>query len=226
MMSEKKFIGKERPDIRERTIKRGISYPTDAELVMMILGSGTQQKSVQELAEDVINTLDATNCEDTVENLLKISGMGKSKSLAIAAALELGKRRNSHLLAVIKHPKDVIPFVKHYTMQKREHFVCITLNGGHELLQIKVVSIGTSNSALVNPKEIFCDALTQNAAAIIVCHNHPSENCEPSREDIETTEKILAVSEIVGIPLLDHIILKREGYFSFLEHGLLFNNCE
>lgn len=220
------YSKKEKPDIREQTLRHGISFPSDEELVMMILGSGTQQRSVRELARDVVNALYENSGSDVIGKLCSISGMGVSKSLAIASALELGRRRNGHLHAVIQAPSDVVPFVKNYAMMTKEHFLCITLNGGHEIMQIKVVSVGTLTRTLVHPREIFSEALVQNAAAIIVCHNHPSGNCNPSEEDILTTEGLIVASEIIGISLLDHIIIDRDSYFSFLEHGLLFNHEE
>lgn len=214
-----------KPDVRELVLKRGMTFPSDEELVMLILGSGNSQKSVRELAKDVVEVLYGTNSEDVVKKLCEIQGMGAGKSLAVAAALELGRRRSGHLQAVIKHPSDIVPFVQNYSMQKKEHFLCITLNGGHEIMQIRVVSVGTLNKTLVHPREIFSEALTQNAAAIIVCHNHPSGNCAPSEDDITTTEMLLSASEIIGIALLDHIIISCDSYFSFVENGLVFGQC-
>ncbi|MBR7064382.1 MAG: hypothetical protein IKI31_04480, partial [Treponema sp.] len=103
------------------------------------------------------------------------------------------------------------------------HFVCVSLNGGHEILQIRVVTVGTINRTLVHPREVFSEALVENAAALIVCHNHPSGSCEPSEEDILATQNLIDASKIIGISLLDHIIINRDSYFSFLEHNLLFN---
>ncbi|MBQ9239231.1 MAG: DNA repair protein RadC [Treponema sp.] len=211
-----------KPDIREQTLKHGISFPSDEELVMLILGSGTRGHSVRSVARAVVQTLYTVNGEEIIERLRSLTGMGMGKSLAIAAALELGRRRNGHLHAVIHSPEDVIPFIRGYAMQPKEHFLCITLNGGHEIIQIRVISIGTINQTIVHPREIFSEALMQNAAAIIVCHNHPSGNCEPSAEDIETTQTLLSAAKIIGIALLDHIIIDRDSYFSFLEHNLLF----
>lgn len=220
------YSKKEKPDIRELTLKHGITFPSDEELVMMILGSGTQQRSVRQLAQDVVKVLYEANGEDIISKMCSISGMGVSKSLAIASALELGRRRNGHLHAVIRKPCDVVPFVKNYAMMSKEYFLCITLNGGHEIMQIRVVSVGTLTNTIVHPREIFSEALVQNAAAIIVCHNHPSGNCTPSEEDIITTGRLIEASTILGISLLDHIIIDKDSYFSFLEEGLLFNNKE
>lgn len=213
----------EHPDIREQVLKKGLSYPSDDELVMLILGSGTKNLPIQKLSQDVVRTLYSSNKEDIVKNLSELKGMGVSKSLAIAAAIELGRRQTSHLHSVVKQPSDVVPFVKHYSVMPQEHFVCVSLNGGHEILQIRVVTVGTINRTLVHPREVFSEALVENAAALIVCHNHPSGSCEPSEEDILATQNLIDASKIIGISLLDHIIINRDSYFSFLEHNLLFN---
>lgn len=215
-----------KPDVREQVLKHGFNYPSDEELVMLILGTGTRNMPVRKLSHDVVRALYEANTENIVRVLSSVRGMGTSRSLAVAAALELGRRRSVHLHSVIKQPKDVVPFVKNYSVLTKEHFICITLNGGHEILKIRVVSVGTINRTLVHPREIFSEALIENAAAMIVCHNHPSGSCEPSEEDIDTTQTLIAASHIVGITLLDHIILDRDSYFSFLEHNLLFTETE
>lgn len=215
-----------KPDVREQVLKHGLNYPSDEELVMLILGTGTRKLPVRKLSHDVVRALYEANTDDVVQVLSSVRGMGTSRSLAVAAALELGRRRSVHLHSVVRQPKDVVPFVRNYSVLPKEHFICITLNGGHEILKIRVASVGTINRTLVHPREIFSEALVENAAAMIVCHNHPSGSCEPSEEDIETTKTLIAASRIVGITLLDHIILDRDSYFSFLEHNLLFAETE
>ena len=210
-----------KPEIREKALKFGLGYPLDYELVMLILVAGNRQMSVETMSKKIVEVLDSGNNEDIVERLLKMKGIGQSKALAVAAAIELGKRRTCHLGAHISSPADIIPFVNHYAMNGKEHFLAVTLNGGHNIIQIHVVSIGTTNSAFAHPREVFYEAIKENATAIIVCHNHPSGSVEPSEEDIECTRKLLAASKIIGIPILDHIIIDYSSYFSFLEHGLL-----
>lgn len=221
-MENKKLLHK--PDLREKAMMHGITFPFDEELVMLILGTGTKEFPVEKMAEKIIETLDESNNDEIIDNLLKLKGIGSGKALAIAAALELGRRRNNHLKAPIRTPSDVIPFVRNYAVSQKEHFLLITLNGGHEIIQIHVVSVGTLNKTLIHPREIFSEAIRENAAAIIVCHNHPSGNSNPSSDDVESTRILLNAAEIIGIELLDHIIVDCESYFSFLEHNLLF--CE
>jgi DNA repair protein radc len=215
-----------KPDVREQVLKHGLQYPSDEELVMLILGTGIKDLPIRKLARDIVRLLNETNSRDVVRTLSQIRGMGTSRSLAIASAIELGRRRSVHLHSVIKTPKDVVPFIRNYSVQVREHFVCVTLNGGHEILNIRVASVGTLNRTLVHPREVFSEALIEHASAVIVCHNHPAGSCTPSQEDIETTQILIAASHIIGITLLDHIILDRDSYFSFLEHRLLFTETE
>ena len=210
-----------KPDIREKALRFGLGYPLDYELVMLILGAGNSQMSVETMSKKIVEALDSGNSEDMVERLLKMKGIGQSKALAVAAAIELGKRRTCHLGAHIQSPADIIPFVNHYAMNGKEHFLAVTLNGGHNIIQIHVVSIGTTNSTFAHPRDVFYEAIKENASAVIVCHNHPSGQVEPSEEDIECTRKLIQASKIIGIPLLDHIIIDFSSYYSFLESGLL-----
>ena len=210
-----------KPDIRELTLKRGVGYASDIELLMLMLGSGIKNVPVEKLASIVMNKITESDSENLIEELMSIKGMGKSRALSIAASCEFGRRRNLHNNALILHPSDIIPFVRNYSIYPKEHFLCISLSGGHEIIEIRVISIGTVNKALVHPREVFCQALKDNASAVIVAHNHPSGNCEPSGEDIETTEILHKCSRLLGIELLDHVIFDKESYFSFMEHGLL-----
>ena len=210
-----------KPDVREKALEHGFSFLFDEELVMLILGSGTRQMPVELMAERIVGILYDFDAEEVVENLVRLNGVGLGKALAVAAALELGRRRSCHLRAPIKSPTDIVPFVKNYAVCDKEHFLLVTLNGGHEIIQIHVITVGTLNRTLIHPREIFSVAMRDNAAAIIVSHNHPSGNCEPSEEDIQVTETLRKVSVIMGIELLDHVIVSREGYFSFLENKML-----
>ena len=210
-----------KPDVREKALEHGFSYLFDEELIMLILGSGARGLPVEYMAERIAEVLDDCDFEDAVENLLRVKGVGQGKALAVAAALELGRRRSNHLRAPIKSPCDIVPFLKNYAVSEREHFLLVTLNGGHEILQIHVITVGTLNRTLIHPREVFTTAMRDNAAAIIVSHNHPSGNCQPSEEDIAITETLEKVSVIMGIELLDHVIVSRETFFSFLEHKML-----
>ena len=213
-----------KPGVRESAMEHGLSYLFDEELVMLILGTGNSSMPVEIMADRIVDVLDDSDPDAVVANLLKLKGVGQGKALAVAAALELGRRRNAHLCAPISSSSDIVPFVQNYAVCKKEHFLLVTLNGSHEIIQIHVISVGTLTRGLVHPREIFGTAMRENSAAIIVCHNHPSGNCEPSEEDINVTHNLERVGEIMGIELLDHIIVCRDSYFSFADSKMLLKN--
>jgi DNA repair protein RadC len=215
---------KTKPDIRELTMEHGIKFPSNEELIMLILGKGTKYNPVSKISQKVIEEIEKSNSENLIQNLLKIPGVGQSKALSIAAALELGRRKNSFLKTRISKPSDVIPYIKQYALKPIEHFLTITTNGAQELLNIKVISVGNSNMAYINMRDVFCDALKEHASGIICCHNHPCGPCCPSEADIKCTQALKEASGILGISFLDHIIITTETYFSFLEHNLLNDN--
>ena len=111
--------------------------------------------------------------------------------------------------------------MRHYADRRQEHFLCASINGANEILNIRVVSIGLIDRAPVHPREVFADALADRASAVIVAHNHPAGSLDPSPTDVEVTKQLKAAGEVMGITLLDHIIFNRNGYFSFLEAGQL-----
>jgi len=121
----------------------------------------------------------------------------------------------------IKAPGEVYKLVKRYAEEKRELFILLTLNGANTVVSISIVSIGIVNRTIVHPREIFNKAITDNAAAIIVCHNHPSGNVIPSDEDKDITKRICKAGEIIGIPLLDHVIFSKRDYTSLKEEGFI-----
>ena len=209
------------PNIRELTLLNGISYPDDEELIMLILGKGTKNNPIESLAEKVTKAINSSNEEELIPNLKKIEGMGESRALIIAAALELGRRRRGILRSSINAPKDVIPFLQHYTLMPTEHFITVTVNGAKEILSTRVVSVGTINKALIHPREVFANAVSEYASGIICCHNHPCGQCYPSNADIDSTKVLQKAAKILGIVFMDHIIITKEDYFSFLEHGML-----
>lgn len=111
--------------------------------------------------------------------------------------------------------------MRHYADRKQEHFLCASINGANEILNVRVVSIGLIDRAPVHPREVFADALADRASAVIVAHNHPTHDLTPSAADIEITRQLKAAGAIIGILLLDHVIFNRTDYFSFLESGRL-----
>lgn len=139
----------------------------------------------------------------------------------IKAAFELGKRFGNLDKFKIESPSDIFSYVRHYSSHQQEHFIAIMLNGNHEVIGSKVITIGLLNRTVVHPREVFAPAIEMRAAAIAIVHNHPSGNLEPSEEDKLITNRLVDAAKIVGIQILDHVIFSNIGYYSFLEHGLI-----
>ena len=215
------MMQQQKPDIRERVKRRGAKNLSDCELLALTLRTGTRDVPVLSLAAWVIRTLDTAQPEAVFEALSSLTGMGDTKAGTVLAALELGRRYSGAMHRKVHTAADVFPLVQHYADRKQEHFICVSLNGAHEVLAIRVVSVGILNKTIVHPREVFADPLSDRAAAIIVCHNHPSGQLEPSEEDRSITRRLQSAGDLLGIGVLDHLILSpRGGYFSFVEAGI------
>src|SRR5450759_1562214 len=173
------------------------------------------------LAGKLARLIDEKGMQVTADDLMQFEGVGDAKATLILAAIEFAQRRIKPEGSKIETPSDLLPHVRHYADRKQEHFLCATINGANEILNIRVISIGLIDRTPVHPREVFADALSDRASAVIVAHNHPSGGVEPSQSDINISTQLKAAGEILGIELLDHIIFNRTGYFSFLEAGRL-----
>ncbi len=221
MVSIKEMPLCQRP--RERLCEVGGQALSDLELLTIMIGSGTALKPAGEMAGEVLALLDRCDVskELTVSDVQALPGMGKAKAAVICAALELGRRRLPQRRKQIVFPHDVYPFIQHFGNRNQEHFLCISLNGAHEVLSVHVVSIGLVNFTLVHPREVFADPLRERATAIIVAHNHPSGNLMPSQDDINVTIRLKKAGDLLGIKLLDHLIFSEDSYRSMLEENEL-----
>jgi DNA repair protein RadC len=206
---------------REKLLRKGAAALSDQELLAVLLGKGTPGMDVMKLAAKLAKVIDEKGLNVRAEDLRGFEGMGDAKATLILASLEFARRRIKPEGVKIETPADLLPHVRHYADRKQEHFLCATINGANEILNIRVVSIGLIDRTPVHPREVFGDALSDRASAIIVAHNHPSGSLEPSAFDIEITKQLKAAGTIMGVILLDHIIFNRSGYFSFLEAGRL-----
>ena len=206
---------------REKLKERGVRSLTDQELLALIIGNGTKHQKVHQISWNLLLFLNQKGTSVTFDELIHVSGLGESSVCKILAALEFSKRRLQPKHFQLNHPKQAVPLLSAYAKKRQEHFICIELNGAYELIQTRLVSIGLLNRTMVHPREVFAEAIKNHAGAIIVAHNHPSGNVEPSEEDIEMTKRLKQAGQLLGIPLLDHIIFSPEGYFSFLDHKIL-----
>jgi DNA repair protein RadC len=209
------------PDIRERLAKAGAPTIADFELVAAILGTGTRDKDVRLLAAEVLEKCDFSAGVPAVEQLTMVPGLGLARACRIAAALELGKRFFGVRERRVSCPEDAWHLVRHFDDRKQERFMCCTLNGAHDVIAVRVVTIGLVNRTIVHPREIFSEAVADRASAIFVAHNHPSGRLEPSPEDKEITDRLKEAGVVLGIPLLDHLIFSHESYLSMVESGLM-----
>jgi len=206
---------------REKLLRKGAAVLSDQELLAVLLGKGTRDMGVMKLASKVAKVVDAKGLGVGVADLQAFDGVGDAKAALLLAALEFARRRIKPEGERIETPADLLPHVRHYADRKQEHFLCASINGANEILNIRVISIGLIDRTPVHPREVFADALADRASAIIVAHNHPAGGLEPSPSDEEATKQLKAAGVIMGVPLLDHIIFNRSGYFSFLEEGRL-----
>lgn len=213
--------GKREFDMRERILEEGPMSLSDRELMAAVLGSGSAGKSVSVLARDVLAVVDRSKATLDLDLLRKLSGMGDAKVCAIAAAIELGRRFYAIKDKRITTPGDIFPLIAHFADRRQEHFICISLNGAHEVISARQITSGLVNRTVVHPREIYADPITDRACAIVVAHNHPSGNMEPSKEDVDITRRLQQAGQILGIPLLDHLVFCKESYFSFVEHGII-----
>jgi DNA repair protein RadC len=194
---------------REKLLRKGARALSDQELLAILLGRGTPGMDVLALAARLARLIDQKGLDVKAEDLLPFAGVGDAKATLILAAIEFARRRIKPEGAKIETPADLLPHIHHYADRKQEHFLCAGINGANEILNIRVVSIGLIDRSPVHPREVFADALTDRASAVIVAHNHPSGGLEPSPSDFAITAQLKAAGTILGIELLDHIIFNR-----------------
>ena len=206
---------------REKLLARGAQALSDQELLAVLLGSGNTSIDVMTLAEKLTAVVDEKGLNLRAEDLKQFGAVGDAKATLILAAIEFARRRIKPAGTKITTPADLLPIVRHYSDRRQEHFLCATINGANEVLNVRVISIGLIDRSPVHPREVFADAVADRASGVIVAHNHPEGGLEPSPADVEVTRQIKQAGDHLGIALLDHIIFNRTGYFSFLEAGRL-----
>ncbi|BAF73233.1 RadC family protein [Sulfurovum sp. NBC37-1] len=206
---------------REKLAGKGAKALKNDELLSVLLGSGIQGKDVRKLSKEIISLFDDDFENLSLDKFCDIHGLGMAKASQILAAVELSKRYLIRSNKRICSAGDVYDELKQFSTKTQEHFLTITLDGASHIINTRTVFIGTLNQSLVHPREVFSDAISDRAAGIIIAHNHPSGTLESSRADIQITQRLKEVSKLVGIELLDHVILSKNGYYSFSDEGLL-----
>jgi DNA repair protein RadC len=212
---------------RERLFSQGLNALSDAELVALTLRTGSNGAG----AVDVANTLLARHgglpglARSDLRELTSVRGIGRTKAASLFAAIELGRRISRRRLRegdAVRGPEDVFRhFYARLRSAAQEHFCVLLLDGRHRILGEEVVSLGTLTASLVHPREVFRPALRASAAALVLVHNHPSGDPEPSPEDRSVTERLARAGELLGIPILDHVVVAERGFRSLREAGCL-----
>ncbi len=213
---------------REKLLIKGKGQLSKAELIAILLGSGSREESAVQLAKTVLNSAHNNLAELarlTVTDLLKIKGIGEARALTIIAALELGKRRLSEEVLTkkkIRSSEDAFHYLfpdlsdKHY-----EEFWILLLDRANQVIGKKNISEGGISGTVADPKKIFRLALDYKASSIIMAHNHPSNSLKPSSNDIELTKKLKSAGKLLDMAVLDHLIFGHDSYYSFADEGMM-----
>ncbi len=214
----------ERP--RERLIKFGEDALSAQELLQVILGRGIAGESVAVTAQKLLSQFGSLQklAEASIEELSSIKGIGLAKATQIKAVFEIGRRASTQTLSYkskeLNDPKKVYQLIKGKLKDyHKEHFYIIPINSRN--YSIAEVSVGSLNASIVHPREVFAEAIKNKAASVIFAHNHPTENLEPSEEDLEITKRLVDSGNILGIEVIDHIIVTKNNFFSFRAQGLI-----
>jgi DNA repair protein RadC len=210
---------------RERFLQSGPSALSPAELLALILRSGTQKNNIVDTCNRIIAMFGLEQLSDlSLAELQSVPGIGQAKAMQIIAVFELHKRLNyrRNQNKKVQSAKDVFEYMNgRIPDEKKEHLFLLHLNTKNQIIKHEVISVGTLNASLIHPREIFKAAIKESAHAIILVHNHPSGDVEPSNADKQVTGILRQASTILQIDLLDHVIVGNDNWFSFREHTLL-----
>ena len=211
----------ERP--REKLMQYGPEKLSNSELLAILLRSGKKGENVIELANKILKRFSKDEMPNLTFNDLKdYSGLGPAKACEIVACFELGKRLlKDKKTEIYLKPKEIWEELKDLRDHKKEHFVIFYLDSRNQEIKREIISVGSLNANLVHPREVFEPAVKNLAAQIILAHNHPSGDPEPSEDDLEITKRLVESGKILGIEVVDHIIITKTGFISFKEKNLI-----
>lgn len=206
---------------REKLQRKGTAALSDFELLEVLIGNGTSGADVGYIARRVHKLLqkDAENL--SFESLTQIRGVSTATAGKILSSLELAKRHLIKNIEPLRSQQDILARLGDIRNKQQEYFVCLSLDGGQRLIAQRTITIGTLDSVVAHPREVFADAIVDRAACVIVAHNHPSGDVTPTRQDITLTQQLAAAGQLLGVALRDHIIVTKTEYYSYRQHHLL-----
>lgn len=206
---------------REKLQRKGVTALSDFELLEVLIGTGAPRTDVGTIARQVHRLLQKGPENFNFESLTAIKGVSLAHASRLLASLELAKRHLLRNAEPLRTMSDIIARLDDIRTKQQEYFVCLSFDGGQRLISLRMISVGTLDTVLAHPREVFADAIVDRAAYVIVAHNHPSDDPKPSRKDIRLTQQLAAAGQLLGIPLRDHVIVTKTAYFSFQQHHLL-----
>lgn len=217
----------ERP--REKMLIHGAQALSNAELLAILLRTGTRQEPVVSLAQRILKKFEGDGLSALAavkpQELSQVRGVGPAKAVTVMAAIELGTRLQSQAAArrpVIRSPQDAADLMMaRLRYESREHFMVLLLSTKNHVIATSVISVGSLNASIVHPRELFREAICYSAAAVILIHNHPSGDPAPSQEDIVLTKKLVEAGQLLDITVLDHVIIGDNRYVSLKEKGII-----
>lgn len=206
---------------REKLQAKGTAALSDFELLEVLIGSGTQGADVSFIARKIQKLLLKGTQAVTFEALTAIKGVSVATAGKILAGLEVSRRHLVRDSTPILTQADILGRLGDIRTKQQEYFVCLSLDGGQRLIAQRTITIGTLDSVIAHPREVFADAIVDRAASIIIAHNHPSGDPKPTQRDITLTQHLAAASQLLGVTLRDHIIVSKNDHFSCAQHHLL-----
>jgi len=218
----KEIPKEERP--REKYKENGFQRLSSADLIAILLRTGSKESSVTELAIQILNEVGSIDQlkNTSLESLSKIKGVGEVKAITLLTAIELGTRVNQTNITIhqrISHAEDLYRlFAPKMQNLTQEHLIAVFLNSKNKIIDYKTIFIGSANQSIAHPRDIYKEALKYSAVKIMILHNHPSGDPSPSNEDVAFTSRLIEAGNLLQIPLIDHLIIGKDKYYSFYDH--------
>lgn len=206
---------------REKLLRKGVPALSDFELLEVLVGSGNGHADVSQVARQLLKAFRRGTDTLSYESLIALRGISTAQATKILAGLEIARRHLVRDVQPLRSQQDIVARLDDIRSRQQEHFVALSLDGGQRLIAQRTITIGTLDTVLAHPREVFSDPIVDRAASIIVAHNHPSGEAKASTKDIMLTQQLAAAGQLLGIPLRDHLIVTRTEVYSFRQHHLL-----